>query len=142
MGTPGSDEWRTPPDLFARVSAVHRFTLDVAASDENTLCTKWMTKEIDGLAQPWGPHTVWCNPPYRNVGAWVEKAARESRRSALVVMLVPVSTSSRWWHEYADRAEIEFLRGRLRFSGSPDPAPFSSALLTFWRARCYARGHD
>jgi hypothetical protein len=39
-----------------------------------------------------------------------------------------------WWHEYATRGEIRFLRGRLRFGGAVNGAPFGSAVVVFRNA--------
>lgn len=72
------------------------------------------------------------NPPYgRQIGRWVEKAYRESLRGATVVCLVPSRTDTAWWHNFCSRAEIRFVRGRLRFSGAKKNAPFPSAVVIF-----------
>lgn len=70
-----TDEWHTPPELFALLDSEFHFTLDVASTDANALCEAHYTRETDGLKQPWAG-SVWCNPPYgREIGAWVRKAA-------------------------------------------------------------------
>lgn len=115
-------DWRTPDDFFAELDREFHFDLDAAASDGNAKCAHYFTPEDDGLRQDWSGHTVFCNPPYgREVGKWVEKAYRESRRpGTAVVMLIPARTDTAYFHEYifGGRAdEIRFLRGRLHFSG-------------------------
>jgi phage N-6-adenine-methyltransferase len=45
--------WSTPPELFAKLDAEFRFTLDVCALKENAKCKKYFTPEDDGLKQPW-----------------------------------------------------------------------------------------
>jgi len=76
---------------------------------------------------------VFCNPPYgRELGKWVEKAYNESRKGACVVMLIPARTDTRWFHDFIlGRAEIRFLRGRLKFGGSKNSAPFPSMVVVF-----------
>lgn len=133
-------DWQTPPALFADLDARFRFTLDAAASAENAKCARYFTREDNGLAQSWAGERVWLNPPYgREIGAWVRKAWRESRRGALVVCLIPARTDTSYWHDYAMRAaEILLIRGRVRFlrpGALLDNAPFPSALVVFDPAR-------
>ena len=51
-------------------------------------------------------------------------------------MLLPARTDTRWFHEYIyGRAdEIRFLRGRLKFGGAKNSAPFPS-MVVVWRRR-------
>jgi site-specific DNA-methyltransferase (adenine-specific) len=56
----------------------------------------------------------------------------ESLKGILIVALIPVSTSSNWWHEYVwKKSEIEFIRGRVKFVGAKYTAPFSSCLVIY-----------
>lgn len=48
------DDRRTPRALFDPLNAVHRFTLDAAASDDNHLCDAYFTRHTDGLLRSWG----------------------------------------------------------------------------------------
>lgn len=126
-----TDLWSTPQDLFDRVNAKYHFTLDACASPENAKCAAYFTREIDGLQQEWFG-TVWMNPPYgRTIGAWMKKAYESSLAGATVVCLVPARTDTAWWHDYAVKGQIEFLRGRLKFGGHKYNAPFPSAIVTF-----------
>ena len=127
-------DWRTPPELFARLYAIHHFTLDAAASDQNHLCEKYFTEENSGLTNSWQGETVFCNPPYgRTVGEWVRKAYIEyGSLKCKIVMLLPARTDTRWFHDYIYRcAKIEFIKGRLKFSGSKNSAPFPSMIVIF-----------
>lgn len=72
------------------------------------------------------------NPPYgREIGAWMRKAYDESRRGAVVVCLVPARTDTTWWHEFAVKGRVTFVRGRLKFNGHKSGAPFPSAVVVF-----------
>lgn len=72
------------------------------------------------------------NPPYgREIGKWMKKALEASKEGALVACLVPARTDTDWWHEYAMKGEIRFIRGRLKFGGSQNSAPFPSAVVIF-----------
>ena len=133
----GRQDWETPPALFTALDHEFHFTLDVAASEANAKVARYFTAEQDGLAQTWAPEVCWCNPPYdpRVLALWVERAWVESRAGALVVMLLPVRTATRWWHRFAMKAsEVRFLPGRVRFvlpDGSSSSAPFPSVILVF-----------
>lgn len=143
------DDRGTTPEFFGPLNAVHRFTLDVAAAPHNAKTLDFYTRFADGLLQPW-PGRVWCNPPYSNIAAWVEKAWSEWRigRPELIVMLLPANrTEQAWWQElvepFRDRGEgltTEFVRGRLRFIksgatkvGPNERPPFGVVLLRWER---------
>lgn len=138
-----SDLWETPQDLFDKLDAEFRFTLDVCALPENAKCPKYYTPEQDGLSQPW-TGVVWCNPPYgRDVGAWVRKAAQSALEGATVVMLLPARTDTAWYQDYIDPfVRPRFIRGRLKFGGAKNSAPFPSMVVAFgkdwwkiWKAK-------
>jgi len=128
--TSNTDLWSTPQSLFDELDKEFHFTLDVCATDENAKCERYFTKEDDGLSQEW-KGVCWMNPPYgREIGKWIKKAY-ESR--ATVVCLIPARTDTAWWHDYVMKAkEIRYIRGRLKFGGSKNSAPFPSAIVVFW----------
>lgn len=150
-GAVGNTGWLTPPDVFDRYAAEFGpFDLDPAGNPESyatqhceAFCTEtgtynWTGLEMprtshvsdeDGLAYEWEGR-VWCNPPYRNVEAWVAKGSASAKAGALVVMLLLPSTDSGWFHRYVwdkdahrprEGVEARFLQGRIRFI-HPDPA--------------------
>ena len=127
-----SAEWETPTDLFNELDRIFGgFTLDPCATPQNAKCTRFFTRADDGLAQAW-TDKVFMNPPYgREIGKWVRKAWTESLSGALVVCLLPARVDTRWWHEYAKKGHVYFLRGRLKFGSSVNSAPFPSAIVTF-----------
>ena len=127
-----TDDWATPQDFFDSLNAEFGFTLDAAADDSNHKCDIYFTKKENGLSKKWGGAT-WCNPPYgREIGLWVKKAYQESRAGNLVVMLIPARTDTAWFHEYVlNKAEIRFVRGRLKFGGAKNAAPFPSMVCIF-----------
>ena len=68
--------------------------------------------------------------PYgREIGRWMRKALESSLEGALVVCLVPARTDTQWWHKYAMRGEIRYLRGRLRFGNAAQSAPGPRAIV-------------
>ena len=134
-----TDLWETPQDLFDRLDKEYHFELDVCATRDNAKCARYFTPEQDGLSQKW-IGVCWCNPPYgREIGKWVKKAAESAKDPfTTVVMLLPARTDTMWFHDYCVRfGEIQFLRGRLKFGGSKNSAPFPSMIVVFGD-----KGHD
>ena len=131
MFSSATPEWSTPQDFYDQLNAEFKFELDVCANAENTKCDKFYTKEQDGLLQEWGG-TCWMNPPYgHGIKAWVKKA---SESGTLVVALLPARTDTSWFWDYIyNKAEIRFIRGRLKFGGCKNSAPFPS-MIVIWRA--------
>lgn len=111
----GSD-WATPQELYDKLDAEFHFNLDVCASDWNAKNINYFNEETDGLKQSWTGFTCFMNPPYGKVlNDWMKKAYEESQKGATIVCLVPAATDTSWWHDYALKGEIRYLRGRPRF---------------------------
>lgn len=127
-----TDLWATPQDFFDRLDSEFGFTLDVCALPDNAKCERYFTPEEDGLKQLW-TGVCWMNPPYgREIGIWVRKAFESAQQGATVVCLVPARTDTSWWHSWVMKAaEVRFIRGRLKFGGSKNSAPFPSAIVVF-----------
>jgi len=142
-------EWATPPELFAKLHAEFRFTVDACASVLNTKLPIFWSEVDNGLAQSWRGERVFMNPPYgREIYAWTSKARDEVEVGGcpLVVGLLPASTDLAWWHDdVEDWAEPRFLRGRVRFlTGGPYRASgFFPSVVVIWpkdeSRRCDAR---
>jgi phage N-6-adenine-methyltransferase len=111
----GSD-WATPIDLFLELDEEFGFTLDVCASEWNRKCDRYFSVEDNALTQDWSQEICFMNPPYGKVlNDWMKKAYESFINGATVVCLVPAATDTAWWHNYAMKGDIRFLRGRLRF---------------------------
>lgn len=128
-----TDLWSTPQALFEELDKEFHFDLDVCATPENAKCNRFYTKEDDGLKQPWDGDAIWCNPPYgRQVGKWCAKAEASWREGRTVVMLLFSRTDTKWFHNHIlGKAEIRFLKGRIKFGGSPNNAPYPSMVVVF-----------
>lgn len=137
--TSNSQEWCTPQWLFDSLNEEFHFALDAAANNSNAKCTKYYTAETDSLQQDWSSAggAIFCNPPYgRTLKKWVQKAHEESEKGARVVMLIPARTDTQYFHDYIyGKAEIRFLRGRLKFTDNAgneySSAPFPSMVVIF-----------
>lgn len=122
-------ELATPLDWFAVLNEEFNFYHDVAADDLHHMTDYYYTEKHDGLVQNWYG-TVWCSPPWVEGGlyAWVRKGYTESLKvyCTRVVMLLPVQSTMRWWHEFVLHSrEIRFLTGTLDF------VPFRHDLFGF-----------
>lgn len=127
-------EWETPKELFDPVDAMFNFDIDVAASPHNAKCESYFVDDGDlgGLGLSWfgidglslAPFTAWCNPPFGDMASWLAKALEEvcEHPYGTAVVLSPVDTSTRWWHDYATKAaEVWYLTPRVKFvPPSPD----------------------
>jgi len=114
------DNWSTPKDTFNALNREFNFNDDP--------CPLGGT---GGLDREWGGRTF-VNPPYSDIAKWVAYAFEQSQKGKLVVMLIPSRTDTRWWHNYIMRAkEIRFIKGRLKFGGSKNSAPFPSCVVVF-----------
>lgn len=127
-----TDLWSTPQDFFDKLNTVFKFTLDVCANADNAKCRRYYTIEQDGLEQEW-EGVCWMNPPYgRAISAWVKKAFESADElGSTIVCLLPARVDTRWWHDYCSQAEVHFIKGRLKFSGAKNSAPFPSAVVVF-----------
>ena len=129
-----TDNWATPQDFFDKLNEEFHFTLDPCANEENHKCDLFYTKEQDGLTKDWGGHVVFCNPPYGKESAdWVRYSYEQSQKpNTTVVMLIPARTDTRYFHDYIyGKAEIRFIKGRLKFGDATTAAPFPSMVVVY-----------
>jgi len=136
MYSSATAERGTPRELFEVLDLEFGFTLDVCAVPENAKCARFFSPVDDGLSQVW-QGVCWMNPPYgRGIGDWLRKAFASAQKGATVVCLIPARTDTAWWHDYAAKGEVRFLRGRVKFVPTYGPAavaaaPFPSAVVVF-----------
>lgn len=123
-------DWETPASVFEPLHREFGFTLDVCATADNAKCKKHFTEADDALGKRWDG-ICWMNPPFGEQGRWVRKAFQESQHGATVVCLLPARTNTGWWHDYAMRGEVRFLRGRPVFVGAKHGLPQPLAIVVF-----------
>lgn len=116
-----TEEWYTPQDFFEKCSKeVGGFDLDPCSTAENAKCSKFFTKEDNGLAQEW-KGKVWVNPPYgRAIYNWVRKCSEEVKKEKVeaIYLLIPSRTDTKYFHEFLyqkETVELRFIKGRLKF---------------------------
>jgi len=137
MFSSATEEWATPQNIFDTLDREFNFTLDPCSTDENHKCDAYFTKKDNGLAHSWVGHSVFMNPPYgTEIGKWVKKAWLSAHKeNTVVVCLLPARTDTKWFHKYCAQGEIWFIKGRLRFGGSKNSAPFPSMVVIFPKTR-------
>lgn len=113
----GRDDWGTPLPVFQALDSEFCFELDVCAGEENAKCRRYLSEDEDALSLHWKGYTCFMNPPYSQVGKWVQKAMEEANRGATVVALLPNNTDTRWFSRKAWRSadEIRLVEGRISF---------------------------
>jgi site-specific DNA-methyltransferase (adenine-specific) len=107
------DDWATPKEFYNTLNQEFDFTFDPCPFQHDT--NQWNGLDID-----WGERN-YINPPYSRTlkEAFVRKAIEESKKGKLCVMLLPVSTSTKLFHEdiLPNKKEMRFIKGRLKFTG-------------------------
>ncbi len=105
------DNYATPPELYEELNKRFNFDFDPCPYNENKI-------EFDGLTVEWG-ESNFVNPPYSQKlkEAFVIKGIEESKKGKVCVFLIPVSTSTKLFHEHIkpNAIEINFLKGRIKF---------------------------
>lgn len=133
------DDWTTPDDLYNCLDEEFRFDFNVCCRTDNIKAPQGFCfdKGQDALVEDWNDHapsgTFFMNPPYgRGIGDFVKKAYKESKKGCVVVCLLPARTDTKWWHDYVMKAiEVRFVKGRIKFGGAENGAPFPSAIVIF-----------
>jgi|SaaInl7_135m_RNA_FD_contig_123_16186_length_956_multi_5_in_1_out_0_1 site-specific DNA-methyltransferase (adenine-specific) len=110
-----SDNWKTPDSLYSELNAEFGFDFDPCPLNAGEI-----TPDKDGLLIDWGLRNF-INPPYSRKlkEAFVARAVEFKKEGRLCVMLLPVSTSTKLFHDVVlpNADDIRFLRGRVKFEG-------------------------
>lgn len=128
-----SDQWATPRSLYAILDKEFSFDFDPCPTDP----------AFDGLTIDWG-EVNFVNPPYSRKlkDGFIKKSLEESKKGKICVMLLPVSTSTKIFHEIIlpHAAEIRFLKGRVKFAGIntkgdfvTDKAPMHDSMIVIFK---------
>lgn len=118
-----SDHWSTPASVYDALNAEFGFTFDPCP----------LNSPMDGSKLAWSGR-AFCNPPYSAIPEFMRQGLYYLAEKAceVLVFLVPARTDTAWFHDYCLKAdEIRFIRGRLKFGGSQNSAPFPSMVVIF-----------
>lgn len=111
---PHSDNWATPAYIFDVLNAEFDFNFDPCPLKHDI--AKW-----DALQIEWKERNF-INPPYgiELKTKFILKAVEESKKDRLCVMLLPVSTSTKLFHDIILKnisKPVRFFKGRIKFVG-------------------------
>lgn len=111
---PHSDNWATPSYIYDELN--EEFNLNFDPCPLNHDINKW-----DGLEIDWEERNF-INPPYSKElkTPFILKAVEESKKDKLCVLLLPVSTSTRLFHDIILKnisEPVRFFKGRIKFLG-------------------------
>lgn len=120
-----TDDWSTPKDFYNKLNREFNFDFDPCP----------LRSEDDGLLVDWMGN-IFINPPYSNVAPFLAKGLDqlEIGNAKVLVYLLAARTDTKWFHNYIynnPRAEVRFIKGRLKFGESKNSAPFPSMLVIF-----------
>jgi len=125
-----TDNWKTPEGFKGNLP------YDFEDYDP---CPFLNTDNRNGLEEEWAT-TTFVNPPYSKLKStkkggigFVEKAHQEALKGKTIVLLIPARTDTTWFHEIVlkNNYKVSFIKGRLKFSGSKNSAPFPSMVVEF-----------
>jgi len=110
-----SDNWATPKDFYDELDKEFHFDFDPCPLNAGEI-----TPDKNGLLINWGSCNF-VNPPYSRKlkELFVIRALEMSKIGKKSVLLLPVSTSTKLFHEVIkpNATEIRFVRGRIAFCG-------------------------
>lgn len=110
------NDYQTPAVLYLmglQLINKEEYDLDTCCSQMSVPAKHYCVEgEADGLNIEWEKFN-WCNPPYDECDKWVKKAYNEQQNGNTTVMLIPVRTETKYWHDYIlfnKNVEIKWLR--------------------------------
>jgi hypothetical protein len=117
-----SDDWCTPEWL---ADALGGFDMDPCSNERSHIrsadaCS--LATGSCGLERDWGCGSVFCNPPYSDVGPWAAKLAAHAGPWCALVKLDP---TTKWWATLmTSMPTVAPFRKRIRFEGQGGGAGF------------------
>lgn len=105
------DNYATPPEFYEELNSRFNFDFDPCPYNEGEITDC-------GLQKEWGKRSF-INPPYSQKlkEQFIKKGIEEMDKGNLCVFLIPVSTSTKLFHEciLPNATEIKFIKGRIKF---------------------------
>jgi hypothetical protein len=152
--------WETPDIALDIVRRMGPIVFDPASNDRNPtgaqFFVSWLygpesatdefiesnggtgVRRNDGKALAWDAFDglIFCNPPYgAALSTWAQKFAKAGQWGCELITLTPMRPDTAWWQDYMATASAKCAwRGRLRFRGAPNCAPFPS-VFSYWGPR-------
>lgn len=133
-----NNEWETPDDFFNHLHSIYNFDVDAAANELNHKLPVWFGSGSpvgveDALTAKWRDYGeyFWLNPPYGRgyLEKFLKKANEEWVNGCSIVLLLPVDTSTHWWHTWVKPFDVEFIQGRIKFKGATGSPRFANCIV-------------
>jgi len=120
-----SDSNATPKWLYDNLNKEFQFTFDPCPLEPT----------FNGLEVPW-KESNFVNPPFSDIGAWVEKAVFEHFKkqgaSGKSVFLIPFRPHTKYWRMvFQFASEVRILTEQIRFDGYDTKLPLTLCLVVF-----------
>ena len=136
------DHWATPKEFYDKLNEEFDFNFDPCP----------LHSKFDGLVIDWKERNF-INPPYSRKlkEAFIRKAFEESKKGKVCVMLLPVSTSTKIFHEIIyPNAELRFVKGRIAFEGvntfgkkvGKGSAPMHDSMVVIFKTKLQEGGNS
>ena len=121
------DCWETPIPVYDKIDHLFNFDIDVCAGENNKKAGYHFSRSDDALSINWAfeafyrwdldIQTAWCNPPYSDVGPWLEKAIQEARiNNITTVLLTNYIVDCAYFNQHINKyAEIWLAMKRIQF---------------------------
>lgn len=117
-----SDDWSTPDDMYKH------FIDDLGCVDPCPLYS-----ENDNLNNIYTNSKIYINPPYSKIDKWVYFIDENLKKGCTIYLLIPSRTDTKYFHKLMSfdnvKSDLYFIKGRLKFGGSKQSAPFPSVLI-------------
>ena len=136
------DHWATPKEFYDKLNEEFDFNFDPCP----------LHSKFDGLVIDWKERNF-INPPYSRKlkEAFIRTAFEESKQGKVCVMLLPVSTSTKIFHEIIyPNAELRFVKGRIAFEGvntfgkkvGKGSAPMHDSMVVIFKTKLQEGGNS
>jgi len=108
-----TDCWLTPLEMIRKLP---KFDLDPCGQKNHNTANKIYSEKENGLTLPWNGF-VFLNPPYSQVGLWLEKMREEIKTNDIrCITLLFARTDTKWFQKFSPLCtNIFFLKGRIKF---------------------------
>lgn len=83
---------------------------------------------VNGLDIDWEIKT-YVNPPYSEPIKWVNKAITEMKKGKLIVMLLRMDSSTKWFQKCLEYGEVIYFGRRIKFNGK---TPYFPSMLVIF----------
>ncbi len=114
-----TDEWWTPIEIIKSLGC---FDLDPCGDLRHKTASVIFDRNRGGLAAEWNGR-VWLNPPYSEVGTWLDRLVNHGQGIALVF----ARTDTKWAQRVLPQADsVFFLSKRIKFQSPVRDSPWTA----------------